>query len=147
MGESTKHARRLTEARHGGQSSRLFDQDQVTGGVVEDIAGLSTANDDVLDAHPELTRQIDAWLYRERIARGELFCVPLDDVGVFVHLESNAVTCSMDEPLAVTRLLDHSPGRSIDFLTRDAGAARIPGRDVCLMAQGVAFPGLFRKLT
>src|SRR5690606_12723724 len=103
---------RRTDGRltHGGRLSVLLDDDQVSGRVVEDVGPVRGANHDVLDSNPELPGQVDAGLYRECVPGDEPLGVPFHNVGVLVDFETDPVTGPMNEPLAVSSVLDDSSG-------------------------------------
>ena len=61
---------------------------------------------EVLDAHAELTRQVDAGLHRHDVAGGQLALGGLGNPRPLVHLEAHTVAEPVAEALAVARLLD-----------------------------------------
>src|SRR6266511_2957969 len=114
-GVDRRHDGRLTTGRAG-----LGDHSQFARGVVESYSPVLGDGHDVLDPHAEPAFQIDPGLDGEAHARLERLGVPLHDVGMFVLLQANAVTNSMDEAIAISGIRDHPAGSPVDLLGGDA---------------------------
>ena len=93
--------RRLQEGRLSCNDRRpLLEDDEVAGAGVEPLAAVVGDHDDVLDPRapapsrytPGSTLNAMPGLERQRVAA--------DDVGVFVHVEADAVAGAVQEPLA-----------------------------------------------
>src|SRR6266581_6029507 len=92
---------------------------------VQRLGAVVVAEDrDVLDTDAEPTRDVDAGLDRERHSGLELLVVAADEIRMLVSVKADAVSGAMDEPLAITGLVDHAPRRRVDRCRGRAGARR-----------------------
>ena len=82
---------------------------------IERIGPSSSSDDDVFDAGTELARNVDAGLDREGVADLERISIPLDDVGLLMGLDTNAMARAMNEVLAVTCSVDDRSSDPVDL--------------------------------
>ena len=75
-------------------------------------------DDQVLDPHAELARQVDAGLDRHHFAGREHVLGALRDARLLVHLEPDAVAEPVAEALAVAGGADQLAGDRVDVLGR-----------------------------
>src|SRR6266851_7609916 len=90
------------------------DRERVIRSVQRLGAAVVAEDRDVLDANAEPTRDIDAGLDRERHARLEGLVVAADEVRMLVPVETDAVSGAVDEPFAVTGLVDNAPRSGVN---------------------------------
>ena len=79
-------------------------------------------DDEVLDPHAELARQVDARLDGDDFAGREHVVGARREARPLVDLEADAVAEPVAEVLAVAGLLDHLAGDRVDVLAVDPGA-------------------------
>ena len=103
-----------------------LDDAETPVGPVELVDAVMPDGDDVFDSHPELPRDVDA-----RLDGLDLQVVALDDVGVLVALEADAVPGAVDEELAIAGRVDDRPGRPVDVLSGDARSNRARSGSGC----------------
>src|SRR6056297_3882682 len=83
--------------------------------VVHPLDAIIGDEDDVLDAHPEPARQVDAGFDRERHTGRDRGGVARHDVGILVDVDADAVAGAVDEVLPVAGVGDHLAGSPIDL--------------------------------
>src|SRR5262245_50682008 len=96
--------------------SGLGDDLHFVGGVVEAAAAVGGDRHDVLDADPELPRQVDPGLDREAHPGYERLALALHHVRRLVGGQPDAVAHAVHEELAVPGIVDHLAGDPVDLL-------------------------------
>src|SRR5438093_10656820 len=91
------------------RSGLTDDRERVIRSVQRLGAAIVAEDRDVLDADAEPTRDVDAGLDRERHSGLELLVVAADEIRMLVSVQADAVSGAVDEPLAITGLVDHVP--------------------------------------
>lgn len=71
---------------------RLLDDSDVARRVIETAGSLVGGDDDVFEPHPEPAGKVDAGLDGECVAGGQDLVAAGNEVGLFVFLETDAVT-------------------------------------------------------
>ena len=82
---------------------------------------------DVLEAHAEPPREVDAGLDREGVSHGQDGVVARHEIGVLVLLDPDPVPGAVDEVLAQAGLGDGGARHGVDVLGRDPGSHRVHG--------------------
>src|SRR6187402_3694907 len=104
--------------------ARLLDQLQLLGEAAEIAITVGIDDDQVLDPHPELARQVDPGLDRHHFAGREHVLGALRDAGLLVDLQPYAVPEAVAEALAVPSGGDQLAGDPVDVLGLGAGPNR-----------------------
>src|SRR5207244_12955256 len=89
------------------------DRERVIRSVQRLGAIVVTEDRDVLDANAEPTWDVDAWLDRECHSGLELLVVAADEIRMLVSVQADAVSGAVDDPPAMTGLVDHVPRRRV----------------------------------
>src|SRR3954451_16708316 len=108
-------------------------------------AGLGDV-DDLLEANPELAREIDARLDAVHDARPQLDVVAAHDPRRLVDGQPEPVPRAVDEVLAVARVRDHAAGGGVDLGAGRAGLGRGEAGDQRGLDYRVDLPRTLRRL-
>jgi hypothetical protein len=97
----------------------------------QDLAAVVAHRDGILDADPELARQVYAGLHGDHVAGGQCVLGALGEAWCFVDVEADTVPEPVTEMLGVPRLLDHRVGRRIGTAARLARPHGLQPRHTC----------------